>query len=119
MHTWFPNLPEQFGEHGHDDLDKVDIPIPMTVPYSLFFAASCAETAGHRQMSAKKAKRIRESDDAMRRDLTRDGRRCGLVIAVDDVEMRGGMMMFMEKEPFFILITSRATYRKCVDTSTL
>lgn len=63
-------------------------PIPMTVPYSLFLLASCAEAAGHRQMSAKKVKRIRESEDTMRRDFAREGRWSGLVIAVDDVEER-------------------------------
>lgn len=95
------------------------VPIPMTVPYSLFFPASCAETAGHRQMNAKKAKRIRESEDAIRRDFARDGR-CGMVIAVDDVERERErvMMRFAERESFFILLAN-ATYRKCVDTSTL
>jgi hypothetical protein len=37
-------------------------------------------------MSARKAKRTREREDAMRRDFARDGRRRGIVIAVDDDE---------------------------------
>lgn len=64
------------------------VPIPMTVPYSLFCPASCAETAGHRQMSARKAKRTREREDAIRRDFARDGRQREVVIAVDDGEKR-------------------------------
>lgn len=79
-------------------------PIPMTVPYSLFLSASCAKTAGHRQMIARNAKRIRESEDAMRRDFARDGWRCGRVIAVDDDGKRRERMMFVEREPFFILL---------------
>jgi len=92
-------------------------PIPMTVPYSLFFPSSCAET-GHRQMSAKSAKRIRESEDAMRRDFPRDGRCCGLVIAGDDVERRREMMMFMEREPFLYYSPGHVT-KNVGDTSTL
>lgn len=84
-------------------------PIPMTVPYSLFLPGSSAEAAGHRQMSARKAKRIRESEDAMRRDFARDGR-CGRVIAVDDDGKRRERMVFVKRVPFFILL---ATYIKC------
>ena len=91
-------------------------PIPMTVPYSLLLSASCAET-GHRQMNARNVRRIRESEEAMRRDFARHGRRYGLVIAVDDVEEREVMVMCMEKP--VLILPAEATYRKCLDTSTL
>jgi hypothetical protein len=63
-------------------------PIPITVPYSLFFPASCADAGGHKQISAKRARKRREREEAILRDLARDGRRSGLVIAVDDTENR-------------------------------
>ena len=53
-------------------------------------------------MSAKKAKRIREREDAMRRDFARNGRRCGLVIAVDDGERRREKMSCVGQTTFFI-----------------
>lgn len=71
-----------------NQVERLYIPMPMTVPYSLFLPSSCAETAGHRQMNARKAKRIREREDAIRRDFAREGRRSGPVIAVNDDEMR-------------------------------
>lgn len=77
-------------------------PIPMTVPYSLFFESSCAETAGQRQMSAKKVRKMIEREDARRRDFPRDGRRCEPVIVVDDDEQRREMLLFTERKSSFI-----------------
>jgi hypothetical protein len=51
------------------------VPIPITVPYSVFFELPCAEAARHKHMRAMNAKRIREREEAMRRNLVRDGRR--------------------------------------------
>jgi hypothetical protein len=51
------------------------VPVPVTVPYSVFFELPCAEAAGHKHMRAMNAKRIREREEVMRRDLARDGRR--------------------------------------------
>jgi hypothetical protein len=49
--------------------------IPITVPYSVFFELPCAEAAGHwhKHMRAMNAKRIREREEAMHRDLAGDG----------------------------------------------
>lgn len=74
VHTLFPSLCANVilytegHNHGH-------VPIPITVPYSLFFELPCAEAAGHKHIRARKAKRRREREVAMRRDLARDGRR--------------------------------------------
>src|ERR1700683_4350512 len=55
-----------------------DSPIPMTVPYSAFlfpFPSSAVTETGHKQMRARNAMTRRESEDAMRRDCVRVGRR--------------------------------------------
>jgi hypothetical protein len=45
--------------------------MPITVPYSLF---ELAVTAGLKQNKARKARKKRESEDAIRHDLARHGR---------------------------------------------
>ena len=51
------------------------VPIPMTVPYSDFLSSSAFTATGHRRMSAKKATKKIEREEATRRAWDRVGRR--------------------------------------------
>lgn len=63
-------------------------------------------------MSAKKARRIRESEDAMRRDFARDGGRSELVIAVDDVEKKKEMAMFADRAVLILPVRGHVQTRQ-------
>ena len=49
------------------------VPIPITVPYSLF-ELSCAVATGHKHIIMKEAKIRREREEAMHHDLAQDGK---------------------------------------------
>lgn len=53
---------------------KADVPMPITVPYSLLLSVSCAEAGGQRQRQATRARKRRAREEAMERDLAREGR---------------------------------------------
>jgi hypothetical protein len=73
-HTLYPDLPH----HSYQELLSESmwhfekyLPIPITVPYSLFSAAAAFN--GQRHMRDMKVRNKRESEDAITADCLRDG----------------------------------------------
>jgi len=75
MRTLYPNLQKTLVSYPFIlPLDPNNVPIPITVPYSACCSSAFTAT-GHRQTRAMKARKATESDESMRRDCVRVGRR--------------------------------------------